>query len=487
MAEKKEKRYVSDNAQLMVEWNWEKNDELNFKPETLTIGSGKKVWWKCSKGHEWQTNVYVRTTNHGCPYCAGKKVLSGFNDLASVNPKIADEWHPTKNGDLKPTMVAPSSNKKVWWLGKCGHEWQATIDRRKRGDGCPICAKEMQTSFPEQALYFYIKKYFSDAINSDRSTIGAELDIYIPSKRTAIEYDGLNWHKNSSFEKEKNNLCQMNDIKLIRIREEGLISYDDCVCITRHNRTDKASLCSVIIQAIVSLDSTIVPDVDIDRDHISILEMFISNEKAKSLFALYPQIAKEWHPTKNGGISPAMVAPNSNKKVWWLGTCGHEWQAIIASRLSGNGCPVCNGKKVLSGVNDLLSINPTLASEWHPTKNGKLSPNIITPNSHRKAWWLGSCGHEWEDTIAHRSAGRGCPFCSNHKLLAGFNDLKTRNPAMAAEWHPTKNGMLLPTMVSAYSRKRVWWMCKKGHEWETAIKNRSTRNTGCPYCSGNRK
>lgn len=481
----KKSNLLIEYPDIAKQWHPTKNGDIT--PDSVSPKSKKKYWWIGPCGHEWQTEVYVRTTNHGCPYCAGKKVLPGFNDLSSVNPRIADEWHPTKNGDLKPTMVAPSSNKKVWWLGKCGHEWQSTIDRRKRGDGCPICAKEMQTSFPEQALYFYIKKYFSDAINSDRSTIGAELDIYIPSKRTAIEYDGLKWHKNSSFEKEKNILCQANDIKLIRIREEGLISYDDCVCITRYNRTDKASLCSVIIQAIISLDSNIAPDVDIDRDRIDILEMFITNEKANSLFALYPQIAKEWHPTKNGGISPAMVAPNSNKKVWWLGTCGHEWQAVIASRISGNGCPVCRGRQVLSGENDLLSINPSLASEWHPTKNGKLFPSMVTPNSHRKAWWLGKCGHEWEDTIAHRSAGRSCPFCSKHKLLAGFNDLKTRNPAMASEWHPTKNGTLQPTMVSAYSRKRVWWMCEKGHEWETTIKNRSARNTGCPYCSGNRK
>ena len=470
---------------IAKQWHPTKNGEIT--PDCVTPKSKEKYWWLGPCGHEWQTQVYVRTTNHGCPYCAGKKVLPGFNDLSSVNPKIAEEWHPTKNGDLKPTMVASSSNKKVWWLGPCGHEWQATIDRRKRGDGCPICAKEMQTSFPEQTLFFYVKKYFQDAINADYSAIGAELDIFIPSKRIAIEYDGLNWHKNSRYEKEKNKLCHTNDIKLIRIREEGLILYDDCVCITRYNRTDKTSLCSVIFQVFTFLDSSITPDIDVDRDRTEILERYMTNEKSKSLFALYPQIAKEWHPTKNGKVTPMMVMPYSNKKVWWLGTCGHEWQAIIASRLLGNGCPICSGKQVLSGENDLLSINPTIGSEWHPTKNGKLLPGMVTPNSHRKVWWLGKCGHEWEDTIAHRNAGRNCPFCSNRKLLAGFNDLQTTNPEMAAEWHPNKNGTLRPTMVSAYSKKRVWWMCKKGHEWEVSIKNRSARNTGCPYCSGNRK
>jgi hypothetical protein len=89
MAEKKEKRYVSDNAQLMAEWNWEKNSELNFDPKTLTLGSNKKAWWKCSKGHEWQASIGHRSQGRGCPYCSNQKVLRGYNDLQTVNPTLA--------------------------------------------------------------------------------------------------------------------------------------------------------------------------------------------------------------------------------------------------------------------------------------------------------------------------------------------------------------------------------------------------------------
>ncbi|MBE6015652.1 MAG: hypothetical protein E7241_09885 [Lachnospiraceae bacterium] len=301
----KKSNLQADFPDIAKQWHPTKNGDIT--PDMISAKSKEKYWWLGECGHEWQTQVYVRTTNHGCPYCAGKKVLRGFNDLAFVNPEIAAEWHPNKNGDLKPTMVAPSSNKKVWWLGKCGHEWQTTIDRRKRGDGCPICAKELQTSFPEQALFYYVRQYFEDATNSDYAAIGAELDIYIPSKRIAIEYDGFNWHKNSSFEKEKNSLCQEKGIKLIRIREEGLKLYEDCVCIIRRNRTDKASLSLAILQTIEFLDPNSMPDIDIERDRIDILNNYLSNEKKKSLDSLYPDIAKQWHPTKNGNISPTMV------------------------------------------------------------------------------------------------------------------------------------------------------------------------------------
>jgi hypothetical protein len=110
-----------------------------------------------------------------------------------------------------------------------------------------------------------------------------------------------------------------------------------------------------------------------------------------------------------------MVSHKSNKKVWWLGKCGHEWEAIINNRSKGRGCPYCANKKVISGFNDLETQNPTLALEWHPTKNGSLTPKMVTANSGKKVWWLGKCGHEWETRVSHRSNGSGCPYCCGQK------------------------------------------------------------------------
>lgn len=95
MAKKKEKQYVSDNARLMAEWNFEKNTDLIL--ERLTIGSGKKVWWKCTKGHEWQAVIRDRSRSNGCPYCYGRHILKGENDLQTINPSLALEWNYEKN------------------------------------------------------------------------------------------------------------------------------------------------------------------------------------------------------------------------------------------------------------------------------------------------------------------------------------------------------------------------------------------------------
>ena len=137
-----EKKYVIDNAELMAEWNWEKNNELGFDPKLLSVGSGKRVWWRCQIGHEWQTAIDHRNRGKGCPYCSGRNAIIGENDLQTINPVLAKEWNYEKNNGLTPTNVTPGSGKKVWWKCSKGHEWQATIASRNKGSGCPQCAKE---------------------------------------------------------------------------------------------------------------------------------------------------------------------------------------------------------------------------------------------------------------------------------------------------------------------------------------------------------
>lgn len=196
-------------------------------------------------------------------------------------------------------------------------------------------------------------------------------------------------------------------------------------------------------------------------------------------------IAFEWHPTKNGDLLPSMVSAGTAKKVWWIcPVCKKSYQTAIYHRTNGKGCPYCSSRIIESGVNDLASLNPTLATEWNFEKNGDLLPSMVSFHSGRNVWWKCSLGHEWQATVANRVKDRGCPYCAGKKVLLGFNDLTTTNPILALEWHPTKNEDLLPTMVTSGSHKKVWWICKDGHEWKTEIVNRTTANTGCPYCSG---
>ncbi|MBE6630455.1 MAG: hypothetical protein E7624_06365 [Ruminococcaceae bacterium] len=480
MSEKKEKKYVIDNPVLMEEWNWKKNNELDLYPNTLTCGSNKKAWWKCSKGHEWQATINHRNNSRGCPICSNKKVLAGYNDLSTLNPTLASEWNYEKNMDLKPENFTANSGEKVWWKCDKGHEWQATIASRNNGRNCPMCSSEMNTSFPEYAILFYIKKHGIETIHSYKEK-GYELDIYIPSIKIAIEYDGYFYHKNKTKKDlEKNLKCKKDGIKLYRIRE-GLPSLNDYSIdyLVDKNQKDLGEVIQKVISKIVGF--TI--DIDLKRDAIEIENLREYSEKENSLLYVNPEIAKEWNYEKNGALKPEHVLINSNKKVWWKCSKGHEWQATIASRNSGNNCPYCSGRNTVKGYNDLATLNQTLTSEWNYEKNGDLSPEDYTANSGKKVWWKCDKGHEWQATIFNRNNGRRCPICSNKQVLKGYNDLANTNPQLAKEWNYEKNGDLKPQDFTLNSNKKVWWKCEKGHEWQAIIANRN-KGSGCPYCSG---
>lgn len=127
---------------ILAEWDAEKNAPIN--PGEILPSSHGKVWWRCALGHSYQAAVFSRTREKstGCPYCAGRLALKGFNDLATVKPGIAGEWHQPLNGALKPEEVTPGCNRKVWWQCRDGHVWLAAVysRTRKRGSGCPVCA-----------------------------------------------------------------------------------------------------------------------------------------------------------------------------------------------------------------------------------------------------------------------------------------------------------------------------------------------------------
>ena len=200
----------------------------------------------------------------------------------------------------------------------------------------------------------------------------------------------------------------------------------------------------------------------------------------------YPDIASQWHPTKNGDLTPSDVVPGTRRKVWWVCDKGHEWRAAVSARVNGSGCPVCTSKMIIPGENDLASQYPAVAAQWHPTKNGTLTPEQVAPASNKKVWWICDKGHEYQATIASRTQrGGGCPYCANTKVLPGFNDLATKYPRVAAEWHPTKNAPLTPDHVLPGSRRKVWWQCKNGHSWQAVIYSRTgSQNSGCPFCTG---
>ena len=467
------------NPDLTSEWDYEKNGTLT--PKDIVVGSEQKVWWKCERGHGWAASVYHRQNGHGCPYCSNNKVLSGFNDLATINPVVSSEWDYEKNGELVPSDFLPNSGKKVWWKCFRGHSWKATIVSRNYGTGCPICSAEMKTSFPEQACLYYFEKVTS-ALSRDVS-FGKEIDIFLPELEAGIEYDGRFFHNSDASKKKeqiKDDFFSDRGIIIYRIKESDINAVNGNVIQYKVDYS-YSSLAWAIYEICHLLGIEHTPDVNIEKDRFKIYTRYINSTKSSSLAYKRPDLASEWDYDKNGSLTPEMISFSSMKVVWWKCKKNHSWSASVNSRNKA-GCPICSNRRLLEGYNDLQTVNSQLAAEWDRNKNYGCSPDSVIFSSNKKVWWICEKNHSYEATIKSRSRGTGCPYCSNNKVLSGFNDLQTVNPELAEEWDYEKNGKLMPQMFTQHSGKKVWWLCEKGHSWQASIDNRC-KGRGCPVCS----
>jgi hypothetical protein len=205
---------------------------------------------------------------------------------------------------------------------------------------------------------------------------------------------------------------------------------------------------------------------------------------SNSLAALRPDVAARWHPSKNGDVLPSQVNPGSNRVCWWVCPVdpGHDYDQTVKFTARGVGCPYCRGFQV-NETNSLATLAPDIAAQWHPERNGDLTPHQVTLRSNKKVWWRCSRGHEWQIGIDVR-VHNGCPYCAN-KAVCADNCLATTHPEMAAQWDTERNGERTPRDVTAGSNTPVWWRCPidQEHRWEKPPSFRTgPRSYGCPFC-----
>ena len=456
---------------LAKEWDYEKNGDLT--PEQVMPGSRKIVHWKITyldpksntdKSLEWKASCQCRTKGLGCPYLSNNKVLEGFNDLATTHPRLAAQWHPFKNGSLKPTQVTYGSQEKVWWylkhfdeeLGKefC-FEWQASPNARTNKDtDCPFLSNralwvgfnDLQTRYPDIASEWNYEK--NGQLTPDQ---------VIATTNTVV------WWQRDYTDPETGKVNHLEWKSAVSAR-------------TRWNRE-----CPYLT------NNALLPGFN-------------------DLQTRYPHIAAQWHPEKNGDLKPSDVFSYDKRSAWWIypyddpNTGRHfdfEWECVIQGRVAnGTGCPYLSGAAIWTGFNDLATTNPELAAQWHPFKNGELTPQQVSAGSNQMAWWYlpytdPETGvlheFEWAAVIHGRSHGNGCPYLSGDAVWVGYNDLQTCFPDIAAQW-AERNRFVRPDKIHKFSKTKVWWHCQEcGNEWKTAVRNRTVVGTGCPVCAKNKR
>lgn len=418
----KEKSLATLYPKIAEEWDYELNATT---PDKIYPQSNLPYHWRCSLGHKWKDSAAHRVTRgNSCPYCSNHRVLIGFNDLKTTHPHLLDEWDYEYNDKLgiHPTDVTYGSKKEVFWKCKRGHNWKCAVYiRTTNNQGCPHCSKELRTSFPEKIVAYYISGLFDGCEENyhSKDLDRLELDIFIPSLKVGIEYDGVRWHKNIEKDKAKDLLCEKQNISVFRIREEGCPEYESNsakISVRYGNNKDLSIAISSIIDTInKQYNLTKTADIDIERDSAAILSKALSQIKENSI-ANSPLI-DEWDWEKNKDIDPSLIPAHSNKKFWWRCNLNHSWFAQASKRSFGRKCPYCSGQRVLKGFNDLESQYPDVAKEWDFSKNTK-RPDEVTSKSNKKYWWVCSkCGHNWLTTIYVRTGmGCGCPECKKKKL-----------------------------------------------------------------------
>jgi hypothetical protein len=193
-----------------------------------------------------------------------------------------------------------------------------------------------------------------------------------------------------------------------------------------------------------------------------------SNPATRPLAETHPNLALEAHGWDPHKFSSGLAS--------WKCAAGHIWNTQISSRKKGEGCPYCANKTILKGFNDLGTTHPDIAASL---VDG--DPSQIFAGSGKKFVWRCNLGHEWTSSVLNRKKGKGCPYCSNQKILPGFNDLATKFPAIAREAHGWD-----PTTVSAGSSKGTKeWKCAEGHIWSARVQSRTEDGVmrGCPSCA----
>ena len=544
-----EKKYIIDNVELMAEWDWEKNNALGFNPKILTQGCHTKVWWICKEGHSYDAQIKNRVAGNGCSYCAGKKVLKGYNDLETFYPELATEWIYQKNGELTPATVAVASNKKAWWkCKKCGGEYESyicnrtlkgvgcpycagqkvlvgyndlqtlspylaaewsdkniekpteftmfskkkvywtcplghqdyrmSIQQRSNRQGCPICAQQSQTSFPEQALYYYLKQRFPDALNryiSDKR----EIDIFIPSKNIGFEYNGYFSHKKKA-EKDaaKKTFFHSVGVTLFIIKEYKTEEERDNADYYIHERTTFKNLTILIRKILSDLNVETSVDIDCERDAIAIKNQYITLRKENSLATVRPDLVVFWDYEKNGSITPEMVTLGTGQRFYWKCRICNRSYLNWPSRIAQGSVCSKHRNLVKKGINDLETLHPELLKYWDYDKND-VEPSEIYGGGERVVYWRCEKGHSYPKSILKHVRGEGCPICAGKKVLAGFNDLLSQNPELAKEWDYELNDCQPDQIHYNSQSKKVHWICSVcGHRWQYKVSNRNN----CPEC-----
>lgn len=382
---------------------------------------------KCKNEVIIKTNCFnnnLKLHRDGCKHVKNIHIGDRFGYLTVESP--ADDYIKPKSGQHE------SQWKCICICGRLKNVLESNLKSGK-STSCGLCSNRI--SIPEKMIFYYLSQIFEDIQENYRPSFlnGLEIDIYISSLHLGIEYDGERWHKNIQKDINKTNLCLLNNVHLIRVREPKCERSNEFEYqIITPKPTTNGSHMTIPIKQIINIlknDFHVNCSVNIDclRDNATICSTILSSKGGNSLLIKKADIAKEWDYNKNYPLTPNDVSVRSGRKAWWICPNGHSYNSVIASRTGSDacGCPMCSNKGsslyqngLYIGEHSLLKERPDIAAEFMEDKNG-ISANDISVSSNKKMWFKCSkCDYEWQSKINNRTSSntQGCPMCAKEKV-----------------------------------------------------------------------
>ena len=488
----KEKQFIIDNAELMSEWYWKKNNESNLFPDKLTCGVSRvRAWWKCTRcGYVWDATPNNRSRGTGCPLCASRIIVAGKNDLLTKHPEMAKRWHPENS--LKMNEVAPHSNQKVLWICEKDeqHIFSARIDHVVSGRiKCPVCAgqviiegiNDLATTNPE-----LIKEWdtqMNKGVNPQQFTRGSRKKITWKCEK------GHTWKAAISSRAIQKTGCPTCARELRVSFGESAIAYylsqyftvkrNECFSWLKGKELDiylpDLSLGIEYDGAHWHKDSVR----DAKKDALCQEEGIVLIRIREPDCPLYPTPATLYVLNKRNEMS------SLNDAIIFVLKYINEKFSLnfeIDVNVDRDNIEILNlqvsNKKVGAICDEVL------ITEWHYEKNAPLTPSQFKKGSKRKVWWKCSLGHEWQAAIYSRTGKEkcGCPYCAGQRVQEGKNDLHTLFPELAREWDYVKNGGVLPSQIRPQVNGKYWWICSRCQYSWLATPAHRVNGRGCPKC-----
>jgi hypothetical protein len=417
---------------IAAEWHPTKNAPATAAD--VNPGSREPRWWKCRAcGREWRTSPAHRTVREqGCAVCSFKRfgqrksIPKPGESLAEKRPDLAAEWHPTKNAPRTPFDIRPRGRESAWWQCRLGHVWHAKIAPRAVGVGCPECSiigvseRQVRLEFELEAAGLPVEHQYQPIVVDGRRPIKA--DIAMPSLRLVVEYDGSYYHaRKRQGDRAQTAALQTAGWTVLRVREQPLTTLGGHEVFVSPTEPIK-SVAVKSLEALAKIGYAAKNLAEYVSDPKEWAKQQASDAlykyRAKSLESAFPEVAKEFDPQKNDGVTPDKVHPGSNTKfVWTCSDCGHEWRTMVWIRSAGHGCPRCAryrgaAKRAAPPPGgSFADLFPEPAAEWHPKKNSPLTAFDVRPASTKLVWWQCKRAHVWQARVVDRRHYGGCRKC----------------------------------------------------------------------------